>query len=222
MGGLTPLNPKDWDEAKARHLLVRAGFGGTPQEVRKAVSAMGPYKAVDHLVQFHKLPAANAPLDIAQPLLTDPFEKKLRNQVHDCPGCGGEKVGGKRPGQQAAAMVAAAHGGVAPPAAREADSVLARALRRAEQRREQQLHDVQTEPDLPRTCRGQLRSAPCIRHRPRPGHDPLPGQQRKRQRRAEREPGPRNPRALLHGRGSRLHRGRHHPGGPGADGLHLR
>ncbi len=79
LGGLTPLSPKDWNYAKARHLLVRAGFGGTPQEVQK-LSAMGPYRAVDHLLQFYKQPAANAPLDITQPLLTDPFEKKLRNR----------------------------------------------------------------------------------------------------------------------------------------------
>ena len=32
MGGLVPLPAKNWDYAKARHLLVRAGFGGTPQE----------------------------------------------------------------------------------------------------------------------------------------------------------------------------------------------
>ena len=50
-GGLTPLKPEDWDDAKARHLLVRAGFGGTPQEVQKAfrdgaLQSGGPSRAV--------------------------------------------------------------------------------------------------------------------------------------------------------------------------------
>jgi hypothetical protein len=80
LGGLTPLDPSDWDYAKARHLLARAGFGGTPQEVER-LCAMGPYKAVDHLLQFHEQPAADAPLDITQPLPTDPFESQLRKGV---------------------------------------------------------------------------------------------------------------------------------------------
>lgn len=79
IGGLTPLDPSDWDYAKARHLLARAGFGGTPQEVER-LCAMGPYKAVDYLLQFHEQPAAAAPLDITQPLPTDPFESQLRNR----------------------------------------------------------------------------------------------------------------------------------------------
>ncbi len=78
MGGLKPLAEKDWNYAKARHLLIRAGFGGTPQQVEK-LYALGLFKAVDTLVDFHLQPSAKATLDISVPLATDELEKKLRN-----------------------------------------------------------------------------------------------------------------------------------------------
>lgn len=78
MGGLKPLSPEAWDYAKARHLLVRAGFGGTSQEVQQLFS-MGLYNAVDHLVDFHRQPSAGASLDVAPPSLADPLESQLRN-----------------------------------------------------------------------------------------------------------------------------------------------
>jgi uncharacterized protein (DUF1800 family) len=77
MGGLKPLSPDAWDYAKARHLLVRAGFGGTPQEVEK-LCAMGLYKAVDYLVDFQRQPSAAA-LDVAPLQPSSPLEEKLRN-----------------------------------------------------------------------------------------------------------------------------------------------
>ncbi|MCI0541645.1 MAG: DUF1800 family protein [Verrucomicrobiales bacterium] len=77
MGGLKPLAPDQWNYAKARHLLVRAGFGGSPQEVEK-LCAMGLYKAVDHLVEFYRQPAPGAAFDPVPPLPVDPLEAKLR------------------------------------------------------------------------------------------------------------------------------------------------
>ncbi len=55
-GGLKPLDAAAWDYAKARHLMIRAGFGGTPDEVA-ALYAKGLHGAVDHLVNFTKQPA---------------------------------------------------------------------------------------------------------------------------------------------------------------------
>ncbi len=78
MGGLKPLAPEKFDYAKARHLLVRAGFGGTPQEVEK-LQKMGLYKAVDFLVEFYRHPAG-APFDAVPPVEMDPFEAKLENR----------------------------------------------------------------------------------------------------------------------------------------------
>jgi uncharacterized protein (DUF1800 family) len=77
LGGLKPLAPDQWDYAKARHLLVRAGFGGTPQEVEK-LHALGLYKAVDHLVEFYRQPASGLTLDPIPPLATDPLQNKMR------------------------------------------------------------------------------------------------------------------------------------------------
>lgn len=77
MGGLKPMAPDQWDYTKARHLLVRAGFGGTPQEVEK-LCAMGLYKAVDHLVEFYRQPAPSTAFDPVPPKPVDPLESKLR------------------------------------------------------------------------------------------------------------------------------------------------
>ena len=48
---LAPLPESEWTFATARHLLWRAGFGGTTQEVRR-LHAMGLHQAVNHLVDY--------------------------------------------------------------------------------------------------------------------------------------------------------------------------
>jgi hypothetical protein len=56
---LTPYLPSDsdpFDATKAAHLLNRAGFGGTPEEIEK-VQKLGPQKAVDWLMDFPDAPA---------------------------------------------------------------------------------------------------------------------------------------------------------------------
>ncbi|HWB58118.1 MAG TPA: DUF1800 domain-containing protein [Chthoniobacteraceae bacterium] len=65
---LTPLDPKQWDLTKAAHLLNRAGFGGSPEQI-EALHAMGFDKAVasmlnapDDSQQFAK-PADIAPVN---------------------------------------------------------------------------------------------------------------------------------------------------------------
>ena len=51
-GDLTPIGKKDWNTARAAHLLERAGFGGTPDEIAQ-FAAMTPEAAVRRLV-YHK------------------------------------------------------------------------------------------------------------------------------------------------------------------------
>jgi uncharacterized protein (DUF1800 family) len=46
---LTPLSSSRWDFDAAAHLLVRAGFGGTPDEIQRTL-AVGPERAVNALV----------------------------------------------------------------------------------------------------------------------------------------------------------------------------
>jgi hypothetical protein len=55
---LQPYKPTEgdpFDEVKAAHLLQRAGFGGTPEEIAKVVQ-LGPQKAVDWLMDFPDAP----------------------------------------------------------------------------------------------------------------------------------------------------------------------
>lgn len=56
---LTPYVPRDsdpFDDVKAAHLLNRAGFGGTPEEV-ELIQKLGPEKAVEWLLDFPDAPA---------------------------------------------------------------------------------------------------------------------------------------------------------------------
>ncbi|HMN96153.1 MAG TPA: DUF1800 domain-containing protein [Phycisphaerales bacterium] len=52
---LRQLDPAKFDETRARHLLSRAGFGGTPEQVA-ALTRIGLLRAVDHLVDYDRLP----------------------------------------------------------------------------------------------------------------------------------------------------------------------
>jgi uncharacterized protein (DUF1800 family) len=52
---LEPLEAADWDHRKAAHLLDRAGFGGTLEEIAE-LAALPPVQAVDRLVKFQKVP----------------------------------------------------------------------------------------------------------------------------------------------------------------------
>ncbi|MFG0274309.1 MAG: DUF1800 family protein [Phycisphaerales bacterium] len=57
---MSAISPVDFGEAEARHLLWRAGFGGTPSQIR-ALAAMGPDDAVDLLLGHERaLPAVRA------------------------------------------------------------------------------------------------------------------------------------------------------------------
>jgi hypothetical protein len=48
---LTPISAKDWNYDAAAHLLERAGFGGTPEEI-EALAKLTPAQAVARLVRF--------------------------------------------------------------------------------------------------------------------------------------------------------------------------
>ncbi|MBV9122542.1 MAG: DUF1800 domain-containing protein, partial [Planctomycetes bacterium] len=57
---LTPITARDWNYPRAAHLLERAGFGGTPEEVRK-LAAMTPAQAVDYLVDYETIDDSRLP-----------------------------------------------------------------------------------------------------------------------------------------------------------------
>ena len=48
---LAPIAPTDWNYDFAAHLLERAGFGGTPDEIQ-ALAKMTPAQAIARLVRF--------------------------------------------------------------------------------------------------------------------------------------------------------------------------
>lgn len=52
-GDLTPIATKDWSSERAAHLLSRAGFAGTPEEISK-LARMTPQDAVKSLVYFDR------------------------------------------------------------------------------------------------------------------------------------------------------------------------
>jgi len=52
---LAPISVADWTRDRARHLLDRAGFGGTPDEIDR-LAAMTPEAAVAFLVDYRSVP----------------------------------------------------------------------------------------------------------------------------------------------------------------------
>ncbi|HEX4263529.1 MAG TPA: DUF1800 domain-containing protein [Verrucomicrobiae bacterium] len=63
---LQPLSASKWDFTTAAHLLNRAGFGGTPDDVHKLV-ALGHEGAVSSLIDFDKIPEHASDPDWAHP-----------------------------------------------------------------------------------------------------------------------------------------------------------
>jgi hypothetical protein len=72
-GDLTPISSSDWNYERAAHLLERAGFGGTPDEIIRLVQ-MGPAEAVRHLVYYqHVSNIAFPPFDPSGIFPSDDF-----------------------------------------------------------------------------------------------------------------------------------------------------
>jgi uncharacterized protein (DUF1800 family) len=76
LGGLKPLAANGWNRATARHLLWRAGFGGTPQEVDR-LQAMGLHGAVEYLVDYQRVPEPAISFHAYPQERPLPYEQKL-------------------------------------------------------------------------------------------------------------------------------------------------
>ncbi len=63
---LDPLPASKWNFTTAAHLLNRAGFGGPPSEIEK-LAALGPEAAVDHFVDYEKVPDDDVKPEWARP-----------------------------------------------------------------------------------------------------------------------------------------------------------
>jgi uncharacterized protein (DUF1800 family) len=60
IGDLTPLTATDWSRERAAHLLERAGFGGTPEEIDR-LAALTPEVAVRWLVEYQRIDNSHLP-----------------------------------------------------------------------------------------------------------------------------------------------------------------
>jgi len=59
-GDLTPITAADWSYDRAAHLLERAGFGGTPEEIG-ALARLTPEQAVRRLVRYQSIDNSGLP-----------------------------------------------------------------------------------------------------------------------------------------------------------------
>jgi len=57
---LAPIGPADWNYDFAAHLLERAGFGGTPEEIQ-ALAKLTPAQAIARLVRFEGIDTSRLP-----------------------------------------------------------------------------------------------------------------------------------------------------------------
>ena len=57
---LDPIQPADWDRARAKHLLNRAGFGGTPEDIDR-LAALTPVEAVRRIIDYEKVENGDLP-----------------------------------------------------------------------------------------------------------------------------------------------------------------
>ncbi|MBC7835209.1 MAG: DUF1800 domain-containing protein [Phycisphaerales bacterium] len=75
---LKPISREKFGFAEARHLLWRAGFGGTPQQIQTLVS-WGPEKSVDHIVDYQDVPYDSATLaDFDKDIIRLPTDDERR------------------------------------------------------------------------------------------------------------------------------------------------
>jgi uncharacterized protein (DUF1800 family) len=59
---LSPITQRDWTYATAAHLIERAGFGATPEEIAR-MAAMPPQQVVDRLVDYDTIPDTLPPFE---------------------------------------------------------------------------------------------------------------------------------------------------------------
>lgn len=80
VGDLTPISATDWSRDRAAHLLERAGFGGTPEEVDR-LAAMTPPAAVRWLVEFQKIKNDHLPPFDESGIFDPPVEPFPKSRV---------------------------------------------------------------------------------------------------------------------------------------------
>ena len=90
---LTPISKADWNYDRAAHLLERAGFGGTPEEIER-LAAMTPKAAVQFLVNYQQVKNTEfAPFDASGIFPNDEFVPPLAGEHIRQAAMNGESLG---------------------------------------------------------------------------------------------------------------------------------
>lgn len=77
---MNPIKPAAFGFEQARHLLLRAGFGGTPEQIRTLVK-WGPTKSVDHLLNVDKIPGYEVQEDAFDKDIMRPATSEERGEL---------------------------------------------------------------------------------------------------------------------------------------------
>ena len=96
-GDLSPIPPSEWSYDRAAHLLERAGFGATPEEIER-FAAMTPQRAVDTLVDYDAIDDRGQPPFEESRIWDagmDPFPPSRAEAVRIAREHGGEGLGEK-------------------------------------------------------------------------------------------------------------------------------
>ncbi len=174
-GDLAPISDDDWSYDRAAHLLERAGFGGTPEEI-ETLAAMTPAQAVAHLVDYEsdrqrppaRVRAVRHPRSRSRQLSAEPAGDHRARQ-RDRRGARRQGQAGRQPaapagGRQVLLLAAREHARDPPrrllvggphaqhraPARGEDDAVLARPFRHQRGQGARRAQDAAPERDLPR------------------------------------------------------------------------
>src|SRR5205809_8025578 len=108
LGTFRPSAADPWDRAKAAHLLGRAGFGGTPDDIAR-LAAMRLEDAVEELLEYERISDEPFPevefsavRALAQPLLALPrggaAEREVRKASQQLRPANVQKLRESRPG----------------------------------------------------------------------------------------------------------------------------
>ena len=79
-GDLRPIPADAWSRDRAAHLLERAGFGGTPQEINQ-LAALTPQQAVERLVNYHTIANDHLPPFDESNIFDPPVEPFPKSRV---------------------------------------------------------------------------------------------------------------------------------------------
>ncbi|MEL6741288.1 MAG: DUF1800 domain-containing protein [Planctomycetota bacterium] len=81
-GDLDPIDPGAFGYDEARHLLWRAGFGGTPAQIQ-VLAGWGVERSVDHLINYDRVPFEDASADAFDRGIMRPPTEDERRQYNE-------------------------------------------------------------------------------------------------------------------------------------------